>query len=512
MSGEPTAGEERFAGSALVTSVTVVATMGLGAVLALAIVLRFGKTPRTDGLLSAYGVYGLLLTMAQSARASVAARLVEPPSMHANLDRLLGGALALALAGALPLIVLGSPVADVLTGELPPEAADTARTALAIFWIAAAAHLCAALGAAALATRGEFAAPGLAYVAGGVTAILLMLALAGSLGIDAVAVGVAVGAVLTAAIIVVRLVAGGYRPAARRIGPARAALAAARVIAIGSVGYMIAQATYVISVAFAARLEPGDVTLYSYGFFAAMLVIGATSGTAGIVLAAPVSRSWDRRPESLLPHLAMVTRGGLLLALPALGLMALAGDELVELVLGSKLEAADPATVAGTFLALGGLMIASSSTPVPMLAAFATGRYGGIAWIALLTVVVHVPLSAGATELGSVEWIGAAASVSAAISLAAMLVLVLGRLAGAGLATIARELVPLGLAAVVTFGAAGLAAALLGGGAVDVVAALAGVALFVLAVRLVSREAWALLLRMSEPLRAAMPRGRAGAA
>jgi peptidoglycan biosynthesis protein MviN/MurJ (putative lipid II flippase) len=503
VTAEPVAGERPIAGSALVTSATVVATMGLGAVLALAIVLKFGKTPRTDGLLTAYGVYGLLLTLAQSARASVAARLVEGPSVWANLDRLMGGGAVLAVAGAVPLILLGGPVAELLTGELPDEAADTAETALAVLWIAAAAHLVAALGAAALATRGEFALPGIAYVAGGVVAILAMLALADPLGIDAVAVGVALGAVLTAAIVGARLLRSGYRPSAGGVRRPLAALVAARVIAVGSVGFMIAQATYVISVAFAATLEPGAVTLYSYGFFAAMLVIGASSGTAGIVLAAPVSRDWDRRPESLIPHLQTVTRGGLLLVLPALGVMALAGNELVELVLGSKLDADDPVTVAGTFLALGGLMLASAALPVPMLAAFATGRYNAIAWVALATVVVHLPLSALAAELGSDEWIAGAASVSAVVTLAAMLALVLGRLSGRGWAALARELLPMAVAAAVAFGAAGLLGTALGGGVFDVLAALLGVVLFALGIRLLRPEAWQLALRLSAPLRGA---------
>ena len=501
MTAEPAAGERPIAGSALVTSATVVATMGLGAVLALLIVLKFGKTPRTDGLLAAYGVYGLLLTLAQSTRASVAARLVEGPSMWANLDRLMGGAAVLALGGLVPLVLLAAPVAELLTGELPEEAADTARTALAVLWIAAAAHLVAALGAAALGTRGEFALPGIAYVAGGMLAILLTFLLADPLGIDAVAVGVAAGGVLTAATIAFRLARVGYRPSGAGVRAPRAALTAARVIAIGSVGYVIAQATYVISVAFAATLEPGAVTLYSYGFFAAALVMGASSGSAGIVLAAPVSRDWDRRPESLLPHLATVTRGGLLLVLPALGVMALAGNELVELVLGSKLDADDPLTVAGTFLALGGLMVASAALPVPMLAAFATGRYGGVAWIALATVVIHLPLSVLGAELGSDETIAAAASVSAVISLAALLALVLGRLSGRGWLAIAGELVPMAAAAVAAFGAAGLLALALGGGAWDVLAALLGLVLFAAALRLLRPAAWQLALRLSAPLR-----------
>jgi peptidoglycan biosynthesis protein MviN/MurJ (putative lipid II flippase) len=500
--GEAPAPGRRIAGSALVTSATVVATMALGAVLAVAIVLRFGKTPSTDGLLAAYGVYGLLLTLAQSARASVAARLVEGNSLFANLDRFLAGAVLVALAAAVPLVLLGQPVAELLTGDLPAEAASTARTALAILWVAAAAHLAAAFGAAALGTRGEFALPGLAYVAGGVLAIGLMLALAGALGIDAVAVGVAAGALVTATAIGYRLGRAGYRPDLRRLRPGRSAMVAAGVVVISSLGYMIAQATYVVSVAFAATLEPGAVTLYSYAFFAAILVVGASSGTAGIVLAAPVSRDWDRRAETLLGHLEVVTRGSLLVVLPALGVMAVAGNELVELVLGSKLAGDDPETVANTFLALGGVMVGSAALSVPMLAAFATGRYGAIAWTSVLTLAVHVPLSAVAASLGSDEWIAGAASLSAVVSLAAMLAFVLGRSMGAGLAVVLRELALMGAAAALAFAAAGLLGAVLGGGAGDVAAAALGVALFAIALRVAEPEAWRLAVRMSAPLRA----------
>ncbi|MEA2365454.1 MAG: hypothetical protein QOI32_966, partial [Thermoleophilaceae bacterium] len=99
------------------------------------------------------------------------------------------------------------------------------------------------------------------------------------------------------------------------------------------------------------------------------------------------------------------------------------------------------------------------------------------------------------------EWLAAAASVSALISLVAMLWLALGRLTGAGLAAVGRELVPMALAALVAFGAAGLLGAALGGGAADVAAAVLGLALFALGIRLVRPQAWLLALRMSEPLR-----------
>jgi hypothetical protein len=171
-------------------------------------------------------------------------------------------------------------------------------------------------------------------------------------------------------------------------------------------------------------------------------------------------------------------------------------------VLGSKLAGDDPATVAHTFLALGGVMVASVALSVPMLAALATGRYGAIAWTSALTVAAHIPLSAIAASLGSDEWIAAAASVSAVVSLICMLLFVLGASAGAGLVVVLRELGRMGIAAAAAFAVAGLVGAALGSGVADVAAALLGLALYALALRVVQPEAWRLAVRMTAPLRA----------
>jgi peptidoglycan biosynthesis protein MviN/MurJ (putative lipid II flippase) len=479
-------------GNALATSATVVLTMGLGGVLAILIVVEFGKDARTDGLLAAYGVYGLLLAFAQSLRATVVARLVEGPSLFENLDRFVAATLVVVGLAAIPLVLAGPALAELLTGDLPTEAGETARTALAWFWLAAGTHLVAALVAAALGVRGEFGPPGLAYVAGGVLSIAFLVTFDGSLGIDAVSVGITLGALVTAGLMLWRAVRRGYRLRPAQLLPRRRRLVDARVMFLGSVGYMIPQATYVISVAFAARIEEGAVTLYSYAFFAAMLVIGASSGAAGIVLAAPLSQTWDRRPETLEPDLVKVTRAGLLLIIPLLGVAALVGDDLVELVLGGSLGSDDPAVIADSFLALAGVMISSAALPVPMLAAFATGRYGGVAVVSIVTVAVHVPLSALGLAVGTPEAIAGAASLSATVSLVLMLAVVHGRAIARPLVVVLAELARLAAIGGAAF-LPGLALGAVGGRTADVAGALVGLAAYALLLRAMLPGTWQLV-------------------
>src|SRR5918911_2632418 len=89
----PPAAPRRIAGNAAVTAVAQVLVMGIGGVLAILILLEFGKGPKTDGLFAAYGAYGVITALAQSFRGTIVARLMEGESLAANLDRFLGGAL-----------------------------------------------------------------------------------------------------------------------------------------------------------------------------------------------------------------------------------------------------------------------------------------------------------------------------------------------------------------------------------------------------------------------------------
>jgi peptidoglycan biosynthesis protein MviN/MurJ (putative lipid II flippase) len=472
--------------------------MGIGGLLAIVVLLEFGKGPDTDGFFAAYGSYAVLLTVAQSLRASVVARLVERGTLHENLDRFLGAAALVFLASGVVLVGLGRPLADVLTGNLGNEARDAAQTALAILWLAAGAQLVAALAAATLAVRGQFALPGLAYVLGGLTSIAFVLALSGAMGVDAVSVGVAIGSALTAAAMLLQLMRAGYRPSralVRRHGVAGAIW----VIASGSIGSLSLQFGYVISLAFAARVGAGSVTLYTYAFFAAALLIGAIATPSGIVLAAPVASTWDRRPATLEPHMLAVFRVGLTFAAPLIAAAAVAGTEVVDLVLGSSLTHSDAVTLIGTFMGLSGLIVAMIAVPLPLLAAFSRSRYLAVAVVSLVTVGIQVALCELALQLDWLEAIAIAASISSIVFLGFLLGLLYEGWPGRALLTHAREVVLIAMPAALAFGPAALAGLAAGGAWRLLWAALAAGA-YVVMVRALLPEHWALVQRVVAPI------------
>lgn len=497
--------ERRVVGSALVTAVSQIATMAIGGLLSLVIVLKFGKNARTDGLFAAYGVYGVLALVAQSLRITVVARLLEGPSLAAALDRLLGGCLALFLASGVLLVVLGEPVADLLTGDLGSQARDTARTALMILWLAAGAQLLAALGAAALGASDRFGLSAIAYVAGGAVAIGGLFALAPAIGIDAVAVGLAAGAALTAALTLGGVALRGYRPSLSRVLELRRLPHTLGAILGGAAGYLLFYLTLVISVAFAARIAEGAVTLYTYAFFTALVVMGATSSPVGVVMAAPLSETWDRRVASLEPHLLAVFRTAVVLILPVFALAALIGDQVVELVLGSSLNAADADAIVATFLALAGMVVASAAMSVPLLAAFSTSRYARVAAISAVAMVVQVGGSALAYQTGHLWTLGLATSATVVISLVLLLVVVYGREAGATGVTLARELTAAAIPIALAFAPGAVLAVLTSSDGWELAGAAMGLALVAPVIRRALPEHWSLLMRIAGAVRSTGP-------
>src|SRR3954447_3096388 len=135
MPGEVTAPEgagegRRVAGSAAVTAALQLTSMAVGAVFALLILRQFGKSPETDGLLAAYGVYGLVLVVAGTLRTTIVAPLAQDGDPLERVNDFLGAAAIIVAGTALPFVALASPVASLLTGDLGSRAQDAATTAL----------------------------------------------------------------------------------------------------------------------------------------------------------------------------------------------------------------------------------------------------------------------------------------------------------------------------------------------------------------------------------------------
>src|SRR6267154_5120455 len=148
------------------------AAAGAGALLA----HKFGRSAETDGFLSAYGVYLVLVLAAQAFR-----MVVVPDLTRAAAEGRLGGesrAYALAfLALAAPVCVLvalfSQPLGDLITGNLPPSSAHIAGRALAVLVPAAFVQLLAALAASALAALDSYGTAALGFALGGITGLVV---------------------------------------------------------------------------------------------------------------------------------------------------------------------------------------------------------------------------------------------------------------------------------------------------------------------------------------------------
>jgi peptidoglycan biosynthesis protein MviN/MurJ (putative lipid II flippase) len=433
----PSAGA-RHAGNAAITAVLQLGTMAIGAVIALLILHLFGKDDRTDGLLAAYSVYGLLMVLGQTFRTTVVPRLAEG-GFGVELDRYVGGALVLAVLAAVPLVLLAGPAAAVMTGD--PAAEDAARSALMILWGAAALQLVAGVLAAALAEQGSFVAPGAGYLAGGPVAVLLVVLFEPALGTDSVALALALGSILTVAVMAVRLVQLGWRPTVHGLRPRRGRIG--RVLSamvLGAVATVIGQLLYVVSTAFAARIETGAVTLYSYAFFGSLLLAGMTSVPAQVVLAGPIARGWDGRPQSLERDALAVVRTGLIILAPALALAAAIGTEVFHGIFSESLSRADARVIIACLVVLGFNVVAAVAQTVPLLAAFAHARYALVGRVAAAAAVIHIALSLVALSTGRLVSLAVATVVTNGIATVLLCRAVYGREARRTLTLLGAEI------------------------------------------------------------------------
>jgi peptidoglycan biosynthesis protein MviN/MurJ (putative lipid II flippase) len=475
-------GAPSMAHSSLWAALSQVALLGIQGIAALAILVTFGKGADTDAVFAAYGVYGILVVMCQTLRLTVVARIVESPSPHAAFDRFLGAGLSLVVVAGVVQILFGGVLARVLTGDLGAHAVSVARWTLAILWVAVGGQLLAALGAALLGVRGEFKYIGLSYVVGGALNIGLLLGLSGAIGIFSVATGVAAGTAISAAAITHRVRATGYRMDRAAVFAGARQWRTSTMLVVASAATVLTQLNFVISASFGARIGVGAVTIYTTAFFGAALIVALTASAAALVLAAPVAQSWDRDPDGLLPHLATVMRAGLLVIAPAVGVAALIGDDVIDVILSGSFSAADADTAIATFVALSGFLVAMLAMQLPLLAAYALSRYNATAVLGVIATGVHVAACAVAVATGKIVLLGVAASLSALTTMTLLLWLVHRRGVLRPLAIVAKETAIAGSAALVCFGVPGLVALELGSGAWDLVAATAGLVAFALVV------------------------------
>ena len=133
------------------------------------------------------------------------------------------------------------------------------------------------------------------------------------------------------------------------------------------------------------------------------------AGSMTIVLAPRIAETWDRRPESLRGPMLEVFRAGLMMVLPVVAVVAIAGPVIARIALSPR----DSRTVVDVLLMLSGGLVAGIAVPVPQIAIYTEGRYGTLAAISAAGVVLQFALCAAVLGIHSLVAL-AAASLSTA--------------------------------------------------------------------------------------------------
>lgn len=486
-----------------------------GGILALLIAATIGNTPRTDGFFAAYAVYSLCVLFAQSARTSIVARIIDERDPMTGFNRFLGAGLLIFAVLGVVLVALGGQVSGLITGSLPQTAHDSARTALLILWPAVAGQLFASLGAAALALRGSFGVPALAFGSGGFISIVVFVVVQPGLHINAVPVAILAGSCASAMITAAALWHASWRPSLSIIVDLAENARRARLLVVASISLLLAHLSYLITLAVAAHLGQGVVTNYSYAYSGVLLITALLSSSVSIVLAGALAHSWDRRPETLRPHHVRVFSFGILLLAPCVAAAALIGND-VGYVLLAKFSHFDVRRTIGFFLVLCPAIVGAMAIAIPETALYTLGRYTAAALRSVALLLLHAAVCLLAWALGSVWLLVAALSINSAFSILVLLALIYGETMIAVTRELLRVVARVAAVAAVTFGVPGLAAVAAGGGpGPHAVAFVIGLVLFTFGVRSflpVERALGAELVHsLSASLAAAVHRGAATA-
>ena len=503
--GAPASGAARpgaVGRNAAIASASQVATMVVGALLALLVAALIGNNAETDGFFAAYGVYSLGVLLAQAARTTVLPRLLEGETRFGALDIYFGGGLVLGAVAVFLLVPLGGVIAELVTGDLPDSAHDAARTALLLLAPAVVAQLYAGLGAAMLAALDDFLSPGIAFLAGGAVSVAVFVAVEPALGVDGIGVGLLAGSGVSAAVVGVALARKGWRPSLDTFAGPRPMGRAAAVLVVASLPILISHVGYLITLSIGARIGEGVVTAFSYSYLGYIVAFALLAGSVPLAIIGPLTEHWDRRPETLVEDNERVFRAGLVLFVPLVVGIWLVGHEVAGALL-SKFNAAEVDLTVDMFLILSPLIAFGLVQAVPYSAVLIVGRYRAIAIVTAGAVVVQVSLALIAGEMGEERLLAAAFTAASTLNLVTTLFLVSRRYPAIVAPTLLRALIPMALIAGAAFGLPALAAHALDLPATDWIALAAGLAVYaalVAAVRPIERDLAVRIARTALPI------------
>ena len=412
--------------SAALTAVSTLLVTGVSAVAGVIIAREFGRTDQTDGFFAAYGVFIVIVLAAQAIRIAVLPSLARARDERRLAAEVAGYAVALAII-ATPLVLLAELAADPIANLLTGGGSDTARDAAAdaLHWMvpAAAAHLFAGLAASGLAALDDYATAAFGYAAGSLLGIVLILDRVEPDGIVAVAWGMTLTAVVALLVpmaalslraLGTRMPAGAVRPTGPPIRARLGAFAAATALPLAL------QLVYVVCLPFAAREGVGAQTSFAYAYLGAAALVAMTASSLGLVTSVPLTRAGVGAEEAA-RHVVSASWLAFALIGAAAGAFALAGADLVEVVLGGAYGGGVGEEVGRLVVALSPWMAISVGVTVAFPLFFVTGRTGALPWIGAAALGLQVPLAWGAQAEFGLGGLALSLAVSTGFVLAGLL-------------------------------------------------------------------------------------------
>jgi hypothetical protein len=411
-SASPGLGSLRAGG---VTALSLAIVTAVSAIIGVVIAREFGRSAETDGLLSAYGVFLVIVIAAQSIRVAVLPQLAAAEGDGRLAGEVAGATVAL-LVVATPLVLVAElaagPLAGVLTGADAGLARETAEHALRWMVPAACAYLFAALAASALAALDDYGTAALGFAAGRSSGLTVILLRAEQDGILAVAWGIALNGTIALAVPTVALAvkAALARMPVRAVRPTGPPLTARLgAFAVAASLPLALQLLYVVCLPFAGRLGEGAATSFVYAYLAAASLVAVAASSLGLVTSVPLARigldaAGVARHVLASSWLALAFIGG------ACGVVAVAGAEIVEGVLGAAYGEDVGFELGRVIVLLAPWMAVSVGVTVAFPLAFVVGR------------TRQLPLAWAGSEALGLDGLALALGVSTGAVLATLLV------------------------------------------------------------------------------------------
>jgi hypothetical protein len=428
--------------------VIALAAAGAGALLA----HKFGRSAETDGFLSAYAVYVVLVFGAQAFR-----MVVVPDLTRAVAGGRLGGEirsytlafLALAIPVSVLVGVFSGQIGDLITGSLPPPAPHVASRAVVILVAAAFGQLLAALAASALAALDSYGTAAAGFALGGISGLVVFALLANSVGIVALAWGLAVNAAIALSVPFVALfrkgALGGPWPERLQLGPRLGRLAQGAAVPLAL------QGCYLLALRFAAQLGVGRVTSFSYAYLAASTLVGATAFSLGLISSAPLTRR-GIDPIAAGRHVVYTAWVSLVIVGAAGGVFALVGGRIVGAVLGGAYSGGVGRELGHLVVYLALWMLAWVGFAVTFPLVFVAEKRWTLIPLAIVGFVLCIPIGLGLRSLWGLQGLAIALGISTFVITAGLMATISLRTLSIAAVGLARLALAIGASAALAFG------------------------------------------------------------